>query len=158
MSDKIYAAAKSMISKIQEDKLDKPPLKYLGEGVDRRAFLIQTDKFGSNNKGRVLKIQKHGDKGDLCMDNKREVQTWMKVKGNDIGRYFCPIRNFDENYRYLIMDYAKQIEQEKSAEKAAKRLGQIFSQSDIALKQSIHPANVGLHKELGIVAIDYTWG
>lgn len=70
------------------DSLRGKNLREIGSGCFRKAYRIQSNKFGSQYKGKVLKVAK-SKQGRQA--NSAEMRTWMTFKGTELERFFCPI-------------------------------------------------------------------
>jgi hypothetical protein len=125
---------------------------WLETGSTRHVYQIKTPRYGSQYEEKVIKFAKSPRRRKY---NSREIETWMTVKSRDIGSYFAPIRMFDPNKSWLIMDYAK-----PNLSPSAAREIQDKIESRIEDKRTfdIHYNNVGMHPDRGKVLIDYSWG
>lgn len=130
-------------------------LTKLGSGLQRDVYRINTDRFGEQYNGKVVKYAKNKSNIE---DNRREFSTWMVVKGTELERDFCPIRDRSENFEYLVMDYARSAStiRRVDIEDMENRLKEEFSLHDRI--HDLYDGNFGYHKDYGLVVIDYPWG
>jgi serine/threonine protein kinase len=150
-------------ARVKEELDDIKGLERLGIGTARMVYRIKTDRYGSKYKGKVVKKAIPTPDNSAKKDNKREVQTWMTVKGNEnMVKHFCPIREFAQDYSWLVMDYAKPVKfsgirSKKKKHEIKKLIKFIREQKDLDIDNK-NKDNIGMHKELGIVLIDYPYG
>jgi hypothetical protein len=144
------------------DRLRRKHLRRIDDkqGFFRKAYRIQTNSFGEENRGRVVKVALRKEK---VRANSAEFQTWMSVSGTPMEQYFSPIRNRSENFEFIIMDYADPSKATlENAKKLRNKLSDKIDSDDVPLKRQssldISPRNTGLHKQKGCVMIDYPWG
>lgn len=130
-------------------------LTKIGSGLRRDVYRINTDRFGEQYKGKVVK---YAQRKSTIKDNRKEFSTWMSVKGTPLEQNFCPIRDRSQNFEFLIMDYARpastirRIKVDDMQEELEDNFG---------LENAIHDlydANFGYHNQHGLVVIDYPWG
>jgi hypothetical protein len=95
--------------KLEVEKLLDPKysnlkgLSKIGSGKNRIAYKIMDDSYGSDVKGKVLKV-------DFDIENEMEVEAWEHYNSTNIKKYLVPIREYAEDYSWIIMDYGKPIE------------------------------------------------
>lgn len=131
-----------------------------GSGTFRNAYRIQTNQFGSDYRGKVVKVAKDARAVEA---NRAEFQTWMSVKGNQFESYFCPIVDRSGSFEFLVMDYvdvgntgmddADGLRSSLESELDVREVD--FSGHSVL---DIHSRNVGYHSRCGLVLIDYPWG
>lgn len=125
-------------------------LEFVGKGTSRIVFRINSGRFGSENRGRVVKFAMNGN-GKL--DNRLEKETWESVKKTDIQDFFCPIRACEENYNWLVMDYCEDATGNPSVEGFKRTL-----LDRTGNMPDLQDENVGIHSRRGLVLRDYSWG
>lgn len=123
----------------------------LDSGSTRDVYRIVTSEYGSRYEGKIIKFARSSGMREY---NRREVQTWNAVEGTDIGAYFCPIRSFDPQYSWLIMDYAEPSAGTDDAEVIRSEIEKRVEKDVL----DIHYNNIGNHHRRGKVVIDYSWG
>jgi len=126
----------------------------LGSGLSRSVYRINTNRFGSMYKGKVVKYAKASSH---IKDNKREFQTWMAVEGTSLEKDFCPIRDRSENYEFILMDYARPMNSFRRSDYSDLR-DEINEKMEMEEIFDFHDGNVGHHKAFGLVMIDYPFG
>lgn len=126
----------------------------LGSGLRRDVYRINTNRFGSMYKGKVVK---YANDSKNIKDNEREFQTWMAVKGTSLEENFCPVRDRSKNYEFIIMDYARPIESFVRSDYSDFK-DKITSEMAMETIFDFHGGNVGYHKEFGLVMVDYPFG
>lgn len=129
-------------------------LTEIGHGISRKVYRINTDRFGADYKGKVIK---YAMDTIHIEENKLEFQTWMCVKGTGIENCFCPIRDRSENFEFLIMDYAKPVGGFRSS-KHSDLKNEIRSSIMKRGGYDLHEGNIGVHQQYGKVLIDYPYG
>lgn len=130
-------------------------LTKLGSGMRRDVYRINTDKFGEQYKGKVVK---YASKKSSLEDNRKEFSTWMSVKGTPLEHQFCPIRDRSRNFEFLVMDYARVA---SSVSRSDINDMQEKMEENFSLEGTIHDlydGNFGYHDQYGLVVIDYPWG
>lgn len=131
-------------------------LTKIGSGIRRDVYRINSDAFGKQYKGKVVK---YAQRKETIEDNRKEFSTWMNVKGTKIGNDFCPIRDRSENFEFLVMDYARPISRVRGVETDEMT---VRMEREIKLKgetvHDLYDGNFGYHDERGLVVIDYPWG
>lgn len=139
-----------VINSVRNEHLTK-----IGSGLNRNVYRINTDKFGDQYKGKVVK---YAQRKSTIQDNRREFQTWMSVKGTRLEEKFCPIRDRSQNFEFLIMDYARPDSTYKRGgiEDTQEKIENEFKLGDGI--HDLHDANFGYHDKYGLVVIDYPWG
>lgn len=144
------------------DRLVKNHLRRIdgNHGVYRDVYRIQTDKFGNDYRGKVVKIAK---RERAIEANRSEFQTWMSVSGTDLDKLFCPIRDRSENFEFIIMDCVdtssvdrSDVDEIKEEIRDNLEVGKVPVGTQNSM--DIHLRNIGLHSEKGLVMIDYPWG
>jgi hypothetical protein len=133
-------------------------LEEIGWGFDRTSYRIKTEKYGEAYRGKVIKIGSRGKNARTA--NRKEFETWMALE-NDKGlkKHFCPIRDRGENFRWIIMDYARPIKSLFSRLKSRKKQKLVKKRlEDVEENLDLKHENLGYHSERGIVFIDYPWG
>ena len=130
-------------------------LTKIGSGLNRQVYRINTNKFGEQYKGKVVKYARQQE---MLEDNRKEFSTWMAVKGTTLEQNFCPIRDRSKNFEFLIMDYARPASTIKriQVEDMQQRLEDNFQLQDNI--HDLYDANFGYHDTHGLVVIDYPWG
>lgn len=124
---------------------------WIESGTTRDVYRINTNKYGADYQGKVIKFARTSNRR---MYNKREVQTWTAVKSSNIGSYFCPIRLFDPNNSWLIMDNADICLDREDAND----MRDIIEERTTKDSLDIHYNNIGVHPKRGRVLVDYSWG
>lgn len=120
-------------------------IKEIDYGATRVAFRIQSGPM----RGKVIKFARQED--DIRM-NKNEVRTWQKAKQNGKDEYFCPIVEYDDSYKWIIMESAKTDISHREWSKFREDIKTEFPDKIIDLVGD----NVGRHKG-DLKLIDYPW-
>lgn len=144
------------------DRLVKNHLRRIdgNQGVYRDVYRIQTDKFGSDYRGEVVKIAK---RKRAIEANCSEFQTWMSVSGTKFEKFFCPIRDRSEKFEFIIMDCVdtKSVDR-NDLDKIKEEIRDNLEVEEVPVgtqaSMDIHLQNIGLHSKKGVVIIDYPWG
>jgi hypothetical protein len=81
-----------------------------GGGVARQPFCIP-DRFLTEDGNYVVKFARYKRGGESGpekgrIQNHHEVKVWQRLD-DSLRQYFVPIRDFDQNYFWLVMDFAK---------------------------------------------------
>lgn len=119
-------------------------LRFLGSGVYRQTYDLGTH---------VLKIEKcSGDAGDA---NRTEIETWERVEGTDMERFFCPIVASAPDYSWLIMERCDIFADDASSEEDS-IVESVRTRCERFGIADLHPGNIGRLEESGRwVVTDY---
>lgn len=141
------------------DSLRGKHLREIGSGCFRTVYSIQSDEFGSQYKGKVLKVAK-SKQGRQA--NSAEMRTWMTVKGTELEKYFCPIYDRSDDFQFIIMEKVKtdglgisdsrELRQEITA-----RIDDVDIPVDSQNFLDIKASNMGVYNNR-LVMVDYPYG
>jgi hypothetical protein len=159
---RVSETTRSKLLTCDRDKVDEvvDGLKKIGEGNYRVAYRIKTGIFGSEYKGKVMKFtHKHsfarGDNG--VHPNEMEFKTWEEVSSHEeLFQEFCPVRGKGERFRWILMDYACDIEswfKRIKAERLKRKIRNVMKNVE-----DLKADNIGVHSSKGLVFVDYPWG
>jgi hypothetical protein len=149
LRNNLYALVGKDIVRIDQDK-----------GSYRKVYkIINNIEDTTSYKNCVLKYAKN-EQGKI--ENKREFETWQAVKGTEVEKYFCPIKNTIPQNNFIIMESAKVRNYDSSDALSLKK----EMKRDVNLDNidrdngsDIHYQNIGYYPPRDrLVLIDYSWG
>jgi hypothetical protein len=87
----------------------------VGGGTARKPFLIPNSMLSESGEY-VIKFARYKRGGESGpnkgrLQNEREIKVWNELNGEQ-KQFFVPIRDYDNNYFWLVMDYAECFERE----------------------------------------------
>lgn len=150
-----------LLSKVRAeiDSLRGKHLREIGKGCFRKAYRIQSDKFGSQYKGKVLKVAQSRQGRQA---NSAEMRTWMTVKGTELEKYFCPIYDRSDDFQFIIMEKVKTEgldtdDSSKLRQEITARIDDVDIPVDAQSFLDIKTSNIGVYNNQ-LVMIDYPYG
>jgi hypothetical protein len=123
--------------------LDKMGFEFVGSGLSREVYT-------SKDKSIVVKLEVN-DTNEPFNQNKQEVENWLKAS-SELKRFLLPILVYADDYSWLIMPYAEDIEDSDESIKFKDEL----MKNDIYYTDFGH-SNVGLYKGEYVIR-DYGYG
>lgn len=116
----------------------------------RNVYRINTDKYGMEHKGRLIKIAPSTSKEN---ENRWETQVWKAARGTSAEKYLCPIRTVANDYSYIIM--ADGNVNTTVGEKIFESMNQTL-EAELGRSSNVSKDNIGRYNG-NVVLFDYPW-
>lgn len=138
-------------------------INLISSGSSRKVFRIKNSdclNISKSYKGCVLKVAR--DSLGINV-NKHEFQAWQNLKSTKLEKYFCPILDRGQSHKYLIMEFAKCIDNsdfsiDSEFEDFKHKLNNTIEESSLKYGSlDISKSNIGMYNG-NLVMIDYPYG
>lgn len=110
-------------------------LKRIGQGNNRVVYRVETDKYGSDISGCVVKVS------DSVVENRREYNIWSRLQDSNIGKDLVPVKSWGNGFQWILMPYYEPVNSSSVNEDLYRRLSE--KATDISKDDFVKDLNTG---------------